>query len=286
MPLDIKSQFDPATKTVSYVLIDPETRHAAIIDSVLDFDAKAGRTSTASAEKLIETVQNAGATVDYILDTHVHADHMTAAQFLKSELGGAVCIGNQVGKVQKTFAHIFNLGPDFPTDGSQFDRLLADGEKLSLGEYEIEVLSVPGHTPACSAYKVEDAIFTGDTIFMPDFGSARCDFPNGDARTLYKSVRRLLSYPDDTRLFLCHDYGPGGRDFIWETTVAQQNAENIHINATVDEEAFVKFRTERDATLNAPDLILPSVQVNIRAGHLPEPEANGIAYLKIPLNGL
>lgn len=286
MTTEIDAFFDAATKTVTYLVTDSESGRAAIIDSVLDYDAAAGRTATKSADEVIEKVRERGASVDYILETHVHADHLTAAPYLKSILGGAICIGNQVGAVQAVFRDIYGLGPDFPVDGSQFDRLLEDGARLTLGAAEIEVIHVPGHTPACVAYRIGDAVFVGDTIFMPDFGSARCDFPGGDARTLYRSVKRLLALPPDTRLFLCHDYAPGGREYIWETTVAAQRAENKHMNDDVDEEQFVDFRSNRDKELSMPALILPAVQVNIRAGHLPETDDEGRVFLKIPVNAV
>jgi glyoxylase-like metal-dependent hydrolase (beta-lactamase superfamily II) len=286
MNIEIDAFFDPATKTVTYLVADPDTRRAAIIDSVLDYDPAAGRTATRSADAVIETARDRGVAVDYILETHVHADHLTAAPYLKRRLGGAICIGDRVGAVQAVFRDIYGLGADFPTDGSQFDRLLADGERLPLGSLEFEVMHVPGHTPACVAYRIEDAVFVGDTIFMPDFGSARCDFPGGDARTLYASVRRLLSLPPETRLFLCHDYAPGGREYRWETTVAAQRADNKHMRDGVDEDQFVAFRANRDKELDMPALILPSVQVNIRAGHLPEADSEGRVFLKIPVNAV
>jgi glyoxylase-like metal-dependent hydrolase (beta-lactamase superfamily II) len=286
MNIEIDAFFDPATKTVTYLVADPDTRRAAIIDSVLDYDPAAGRTATRSADAVIETARDRGVAVDYILETHVHADHLTAAPYLKRRLGGAICIGDRVGAVQAVFRDIYGLGADFPTDGSQFDRLLADGERLPLGSLEFEVMHVPGHTPACVAYRIEDAVFVGDTIFMPDFGSARCDFPGGDARTLYASVRRLLSLPPETRLFLCHDYAPGGREYRWETTVAAQRADNKHMRDGVDEDQFVAFRSNRDKELDMPALILPSVQVNIRAGHLPEADSEGRVFLKIPVNAV
>lgn len=286
MNIEIDAFFDDATKTVTYLVTDIESGRAAIIDSVLDYDAASGRTSTKSADRVIEKARERGASVDYILETHVHADHLTAAPYLKSVLGGTVCIGDRVGAVQAVFRDIYGLGADFPVDGSQFDRLLEDGARLTLGESEIEVTHVPGHTPACVAYRIGDAVFVGDTIFMPDFGSARCDFPGGDARTLYHSVKRLLALPPETRLFLCHDYAPGGRDYIWETTVAAQRAENKHMNDGVDEEQFVEFRSNRDKELSMPALILPAVQVNIRAGELPEADDEGRVFLKIPVDAV
>lgn len=283
MALQIDAVFDEATFTVSYLILDTQTKTAALLDSVLDYDPASGTVSTGNAEKLLALAEAAGAKVAYILETHVHADHMSGAQVLKQRTGAPVCIGDHVTIVQETFRDLYNLGADFPCDGSQFDRLLHDGECLPLGALEIEVMHLPGHTPACVAYRVGDAVFTGDTIFSPDFGSARCDFPGGDARKLYHSVRRMLDLPPETRLFLCHDYAPGGRDFLWETSVAEQRADNLHIKDGVDEETFVRFRTDRDAQLTMPALILPSVQVNIRAGHLPEAEGNGVSYLKVPI---
>ncbi len=284
MPVSIDPFFDEATNTFSYVIADPVSGDAAILDSVLDYDPASGRTSHGSADRLIAAIKDKGLTLRYILETHVHADHLTAAPYLKAALGGEICIGSKVPVVQDTFAGIYNLGEDFARNGSQFDRLLNDGECLRLGDVEIETLHTPGHTPACVSYKVEDAVFVGDVMFMPDFGSARCDFPGGDARTLYRSVQRILSLPPETRLFMCHDYCPGGRELRWITTVAEQRADNPHIKDGVDEEAFVTLRTERDAKLSMPALLLPSVQVNIRGGSFPQAESNGNSYLKIPLN--
>ncbi len=278
--------FDPATFTISYVVSDPATKRAAVLDSVLDYDPKAGRTSTASADALIAWVQDSGLTVEWILETHAHADHLTAAPYLKEKLGGEIAIGAHITTVQQTFAKVFNTGPEFATDGSQFDRLFADGERFAIGGLEARVLHTPGHTPACLTYVVGDAAFVGDTLFMPDYGTARCDFPGGDAATLFRSIGRVLALPPETRLFLCHDYMPGGRPVRWETTVAEQRAENIHVHAGATEAAFVEMRNARDQTLAMPVLILPSVQVNMRAGTLPPAESNGVAYLKIPLNQL
>ena len=288
--MHIESFFDPATSTFSYLVLDPASQRCAIIDSVLDYDPKSGRTRTTSADRLIERVNALGASVEWILETHVHADHLSAAAYLKDRLGGHTGIGERLPAVQQVFGKLFNAGPDFATDGSQFDRLFADGERLMLGGLSIEVLHTPGHTPACVSYRVSDGeeqvVFVGDTLFMPDTGTARCDFPGGDARTLYRSVRRLLSLPPQTRLYLCHDYPPGGRAASEYTTVAEQRARNIHIHDGIDEDAFVEMRSRRDATLDMPVLILPSVQVNMRAGQLPEPEDNGVRYLKIPLDAL
>jgi glyoxylase-like metal-dependent hydrolase (beta-lactamase superfamily II) len=282
----VQAFFDPATWTVSYVVSDPATQQCAIIDPVLDFDAKSGRTSTASAQKLIDYVRVQGLEVAWILETHAHADHLSSAHYLRGKLGGRLAVGARITQVQKVFKGIFHLEPAFQADGSQFDVLLEDQQTLPLGSLELQALSVPGHTPACMAYQVGDAVFVGDTLFMPDVGTARCDFPGGDAHQLYRSVQRLLALPDATRLFMCHDYPPEGREPVWEASVAQQRAANIHVHAGVSEEAFVAMRQARDATLAMPNLILPSVQVNIRAGAMPPPEANGVAYLKIPLNTL
>jgi glyoxylase-like metal-dependent hydrolase (beta-lactamase superfamily II) len=286
MTAAVQSFFDPATWTVSYVVYEKEGSACAIIDSVLDYDAKSGRTRTTSADKLVEFVQQKSLRVDWILETHAHADHLSAAHYLRHKLGGKIAIGAAITDVQDVFKGIFNLEPAFRPDGHQFDRLLRDGETFSIGALTAEALSVPGHTPACMAYRVGDTVFVGDTLFMPDVGTARCDFPGGDAHSLYRSVRRLLSLPAETRLFMCHDYPPEGRSASWETTVAEQRAGNIHVHDGVSEEDFVKMRTARDATLEMPVLILPSVQINIRAGEMPPKEDNGVSYLKIPLNAL
>ena len=282
----VQSFFDPATWTVSYVVYEKEGAACAIIDSVLDYDPKAGRTKTTSADKLIAFVQEKNLQVDWILETHVHADHLSAAHYLRDKLGGKIAIGAAITDVQNVFKRIFNLDPEFQPDGHQFDHLLQDGETFTIGALQAEALSVPGHTPACMAYRIGDAVFVGDTLFMPDVGTARCDFPGGDAHTLYQSMRKLLSLPLATRLFMCHDYPPEGRPAAWETTVAEQRARNIHVHDGVSEDNFVKMRAARDATLNMPVLILPSVQVNIRAGEMPPAEDNGVSYLKIPLNAL
>jgi glyoxylase-like metal-dependent hydrolase (beta-lactamase superfamily II) len=286
MTAAVQSFFDPATWTVSYVVYEKEGSACAIIDSVLDYDAKSGRTRTTSADKLVEFVQQKSLRVDWILETHAHADHLSAAHYLRHKLGGKIAIGAAITDVQDVFKGIFNLEPAFRPDGHQFDRLLRDGETFAIGALTAEALSVPGHTPACMAYRVGDTVFVGDTLFMPDVGTARCDFPGGDAHSLYRSVRRLLSLPAKTRLFMCHDYPPEGRSASWETTVAEQRASNIHVHDGVSEEDFVKMRTARDATLEMPVLILPSVQINIRAGEMPPKEDNGVSYLKIPLNAL
>lgn len=278
--------FDPDTWTVTYVVQEPAGQACAIIDSVLDYDPKSGRTRTTSADKVVAFVRSHGLQVHWILETHAHADHLSAAPYLKAQLGGQTAIGAHITAVQQVFKAIFNLGSDFAVDGRQFDRLLGDGETLPLGSLDLRILSVPGHTPACVAYQVGDAVFVGDTLFMPDVGSARCDFPGGDAKALYASVQKILSLPPATRLFMCHDYPPDGRAVQFETTVAAQRAHNIHLKDSFSEAAFVQLRTARDATLAMPVLILPAVQINIRAGEMPPAEGNGVAYLKIPLNAL
>lgn len=282
----VEAFFDPATYTVSYVVHAPGDRRCVLIDPVLDYDPKAGRVSTESAQRLVDFVRAHDLQVEWILETHAHADHLSAAQWLKQQLGGQVAIGEHICSVQQRFAGMFDLGSDFPVDGRQFDRLLVEGDSLTAGALTIEVWHTPGHTPACATYLIGDAVFVGDTLFMPDYGTARADFPGGDAAALYRSIRRILSLPEDTRLFMCHDYLPGGRAPQWETTVAAQRAQNLMIHDGITEEDFVQARRERDARLAAPVLILPSLQVNIRGGHLPEPAGNGIRYLKIPLNQL
>ncbi len=279
--------FDEATNTVSYIVHDPETCEAAIIDSVLDFEAASGRTSNGSADRMIEYVHKQNLKVTWLIETHAHADHISAAPYLQEKLGGKLAIGSEIVRVQEVFGKLFNAGTDFERDGSQFDHLFKDGETFSVGNLEGIALHVPGHTPADMAFIIGDAAFVGDTIFMPDFGTARADFPGGDATQLFRSIRRLLSLPDDTRLFLCHDYkAPGREDYAWETTVGQQRKENIHVKDGVTEEEFVEMRTSRDKTLAMPTLIMPSVQVNIRGGRLPEPEDNGVSYIKIPVNAV
>ena len=288
--MQIEGFFDPATSTVSYLVLDRETRQCAIVDSVLDYDPKSGRTSTASADRLIARVAAMGATVQWILETHVHADHLSAAPYLKQKLGGKVGIGAHITAVQQVFGELFNAGKDFARDGSQFDYLFKDGEAFRIGSLDARALHTPGHTPACMSYVVtgggDSAAFIGDTLFMPDYGTARCDFPGGDAQTLYRSINKVLSLPPETRLYLCHDYQPNGRPVQFVTTVAEQRRKNIHVRDGISEEEFVAMRRQRDATLEMPVLILPSVQVNMRAGHLPEPEDNGRRYLKIPINAL
>ena len=282
----VKGFFDHDTWTVTYVVYEKPGSACAIIDSVLDYDPKSGRTSTTSADEVIAFVTENQLEVAWILETHAHADHLTAAPYLKDKLGGKVAIGDNIRSVQKVFKTIFNLEPGFSTEGVQFDHLFADGDVFQVGNLKAEVISLPGHTPACVAYRMGDAVFVGDTIAMPDVGTARCDFPGGDAAQLFKSIKKLLSLPTDTRLFMCHDYPPEGRDVCFETTVGDERARNIHVNDSVDEARYVEMRTARDKTLAMPVLILPSVQLNIRAGHLPPAEENGVSYLKIPLNAL
>ena len=277
--------FDEPTNTYSYVVKDPNSSHCAIVDSVLDFDYAAGRTSTESAERILKFIKDNHLTVDWILETHVHADHLSAAPFLKEHTGAQLGIGEHIKTVQETFGKAFNEGTEFQRDGSQFDHLFADGDTFSIGELQAQVLHTPGHTPACLTYVIGDAAFVGDTLFMPDYGTARCDFPGGDARTLYRSIQKVFALPDQTRLFMCHDYKAPDRDeYAFETTVAEEKQNNVHVGGGTTEDEFVKMRTERDATLNMPRLILPSVQINMRAGHLPHPENNGQRYLKLPLN--
>lgn len=286
MQAQVQAFFDAATWTVSYVVYDQPGGHCAVVDAVLDFDPKSGRTSTTSANQIVAFVQAQGLTVQWILETHAHADHLSAAQYLREQLGGKITIGAGITQVQSVFKGVFHLEPDFAVDGSQFDHLLHDGEAFAIGQLSAQALSVPGHTPACMAYQVGDAVFVGDTLFMPDVGTARCDFPGGDARTLYQSIRKLLALSETTRLFMCHDYPPEGREAAWLSSVAEQRAHNIHVRDGISEEAFVAMRTSRDASLEMPVLILPSVQVNIRAGALPPAESNGVRYLKLPLNVL
>ncbi len=278
--------FDKATWTITYIVHQGIGTACVIIDSVLDYDPKSGRTTTTTAEKVVEYVKKHQLKVEWILETHAHADHVSAAPYLKQQLGGKIAIGDHITQVQRVFKGIFNLEAEFKQDGSQFDRLLANEEELKVGEITGKVLFVPGHTPACVAYQFGDAVSVGDTMFMPDVGTARCDFPGGDARTLYASTRKILSLPAQTRLFMCHDYPPTDREIAFETTVAEQRAKNIHVHDGITEAQFVEMRTKRDATLEMPVLILPAVQINIRAGELPPKETNGISYLKIPLNAL
>ena len=279
----IKAFFDPATWTISYAVFDEPNGNCAIIDPVLDYNPKSGRISTASADKLMAFIQDQQLTVEWILETHAHADHLSSAHYLKSKLGGKIGIGGNIPAVQETFKKVFHVGNDVAPDGHHFDHLFVDNETFTVGKLTAKALAVPGHTPADIAYQFDDAIFIGDTLFMPDVGSARADFPGGDAHSLYHSIQKLLSFPPETRLFMCHDYPPTDRDPVWESTVADQRAHNIHAHEGIDEAAFIEMRTKRDATLDAPVLLLPSIQTNIRAGELPPPEDNGVSYFKIPI---
>ncbi|WP_350334646.1 MBL fold metallo-hydrolase [Coralliovum pocilloporae] len=280
---DIQAFFDEATNTVSYLVSDPETKEAAVIDPVMDFDHRSGVASNASADQILETAQEKGLSIVWALETHAHADHLSGAPYIKAKTGARIGIGEHIKAVQKLFRPVFN-DETIKTDGSDFDALFADGEAFSLGHLTVSVIHTPGHTPACICYRIGDAIFVGDTLFMPDFGTARADFPGGDARQLYQSIQKLLSLPDETRLFMCHDYKAPGRDvYAWETTVGAEKSGNVHLQGGVDEDAYVTMREERDATLATPLLLLPSIQVNIRAGRFPEAEANGVHYLKIPV---
>lgn len=292
--LQVEGFFDPATSTVSYIVLDSKTRQCALVDSVLDYDPKSGRTAHTRADRLIARVHELGATVQWVLETHAHADHLSAAPYLKQHLGGRIGIGEHIRTVQEVFGKLFNAGDTFAHDGSQFDHLFVDGEDFLIGDIKARVMHTPGHTPACLTYVVSDgsgvdsaqAAFVGDTLFMPDYGTARCDFPGGDARTLYRSINKVLSLPPQTVLYMCHDYPPGGREVQFVSSVAQERAHNVHVRNGISEDAFVAMRDARDATLDMPTLILPAVQVNMRAGQLPEPEDNGTRYLKIPLNAV
>ena len=284
---DVTGFFDLPTNTISYIVTDPETKRCAVIDSLLDFDQASGRTKTKSADKLVEYIQQNDLICEWIIDTHVHADHLTAAPYIREQLGGRTAIGDKISIVQRVFGEVLNEGQSFHTDGSQFDHLFKPGESYRVGNIEARALPTPGHTPACMTHLIGDAMFVGDTLFMPDYGTARCDFPGGDAGTLYDSIQMLFDYPADTRMFLCHDYkAPGRNAFVWETTIGEQKRSNIHVKDGTSREAFIKMRSERDATLAMPKLILPSVQINMRAGEMPPPEDNGIRYMKIPINAL
>jgi glyoxylase-like metal-dependent hydrolase (beta-lactamase superfamily II) len=286
MSLNIRAFFDEATFTVSYLVWDPATSSAAVIDPVLDYDPKSGRTSTKSADAILDAAVAQGLKIEWVLETHAHADHLSAGAYMREKVKAKIVIGERIRTVQSTFRTLFNMA-DQSTDGSDFDRLVKDGDRIALGILTVEVLHTPGHTPACVSYRIGDAVFVGDTLFMPDYGTARVDFPGGDARTLYRSIRRILSLPPETRLFMCHDYkAPGRNTYAWETTVAAERERNVHVRDGVTEDEFVARRTERDRTLPMPVLLLPSVQVNIRAGRMPTPEANGVSYLKIPVNAL
>jgi glyoxylase-like metal-dependent hydrolase (beta-lactamase superfamily II) len=284
MTPNVKAFFDPNTCSVTYLVSDPVTADSVIIDPVLDYDEKSGRTYTSIADVLMEYVKSNGLDVGLILETHIHADHLSAAIYLRDGLGAKIGVSDQVFKVQETFKKLFNAGDDFQPDGSQFDVLLADGDPIALGNMTGRVMYTPGHTQACISFVFGDAVFVGDTLFMPDYGTARCDFPGGDAATLYVSIRHILELPEQTRIFTCHDYGPNGRDYAWQSSVAEQREGNIHISDDVSLEDFVAMRESRDADLAVPALLLPSVQVNIRAGNMPAPDDNGVSYLKIPIN--
>ena len=283
---EVKGFFDEATNTVSYVVKDPASKACAIIDSVMDIDYAAGRISYQSADEIIRYVQDQGLTVEWLIETHAHADHLSAAPYIQGKLGGKLGIGENIKIVQEVFGKIFNEGTEFQRDGSQFDRLFKDGDTYTIGGMTVFAMLTPGHTPACMTHVVGNAAFVGDTLFMPDGGTARADFPGGDAKVLFRSIKRVLDLPDAMRLFMCHDYAPGGREIKWETSVAEQKATNIHVREGVSEGEFVKMRTERDATLGLPKLIIPSIQVNIRGGQLPEPDDSGKRFLKVPVNEL
>lgn len=284
---DVRSYFDVKTNAACYILKDPKSNACAVVDSILDFDMASGTTHTAHADMLINEIKKNSWNLEWIIETHVHADHLSAAPYLSQKIGGKIAIGSNINAVQKVFGKIFNAGTEFQMDGSQFDRLFEDEDSFNVGQMEVEVMHTPGHTPACVTYVVGDSAFIGDTLFMPDFGTARADFPGGSATNLYRSIQRILSLPDDTRLFLCHDYKAPGRDeFCWETTVAEEKLNNIHVGGGKSEEEFVSFRTARDEQLTMPKLIIPSIQVNMRAGKLPPAEDNGTVYLKVPLNAL
>lgn len=283
---DVRAFFDPATWTLTYIVKDPNSSSCAIVDSVLDYEAASGRTKTKSADQVIAMVESENLTVEWILETHVHADHLSAAPYLHNKLGGKIGIGAHITDVQNIFGNLFNAEPEFRRDGSQFDHLFTDGDTFAIGGLIATAMHTPGHTPACMTYHIGDALFVGDTMFMPDFGTARCDFPGGDARVLYQSIQRLLALPPETRMFMCHDYMPNGREMQYETTVGEQKASNLHVHDGVSEDEFVAMRSAKDKTLSMPTLILPSVQVNMRAGELPPAEDNGVRYLKIPLDAV
>lgn len=282
----VQGFFDDRTGTVFYVIVDKATKRAAIVDPVLDFDFKSGGTTTVQADKMLAYVREQRLEIEWILETHAHADHLSGARYLQDKLGGRIAIGERIKEVQATFKKLYNLERNFLPDGAQFDHLFKDDEVFRIGDVEARALLVPGHTPADMAYVVDGAVFVGDTLFMPDVGTARADFPGGDAHALYRSIRRILALPPETKMFVCHDYPPKGREAAWETSVAEQRVSNVHIRDGVSEDEFVKFRQARDATLEVPTLILPSIQVNIRAGQLPPAEDDGVSYLKIPLNAL
>ena len=283
---EIRAFFDHDSNTVSYVVIDLATKKAAIIDSVLDFDYASGMVSYNHADMIIDYVASQNFDVDWLIETHVHADHLSAAPYIQQKLGGKIGISERISEVQTVFGKMFNAGTEFERDGSQFDQLFADGDRYKIGELDGVAIATPGHTPACMVHLIGDAVFVGDTLFMPDGGTARADFPGGDARTLYQSIQKILALPNETRMFVCHDYAPNGREFLWETTVGAQRANNIHVGNYASEDSFVEMREKRDASLAMPRLIMPSIQVNMRAGHMPHAEENGSTYLKVPIQGL
>ena len=283
---EVKAFFDHDSNTVSYVVIDPVTKKAAIMDSVLDFDYASGTISYDHAEMIIDYVTTQNLDVEWLIETHVHADHLSAAPYIQQKLGGKIGISDQITRVQTVFGKLFNAGTEFERDGSQFDHLFADDDRYKIGELDGVAIATPGHTPACMVHLIGDAVFVGDTLFMPDGGTARADFPGGDARTLYQSIQKILALPDETRMFVCHDYAPNGREFLWQTTVRAQRANNIHVGNNASEDSFVEMREKRDASLPMPRLIMPSIQVNMRAGHMPDAEENGATYLKVPIQGL
>ena len=283
---EVKAFFDNVSNTVSYVVTDPATKKAAIIDSVMDFDYASGTISYDHADMIIEYVTTQKLDVEWLIETHVHADHLSAAPYIQQKLGGKLGISDRISEVQKVFGKMFNAGTEFERDGSQFDQLFADRDRYKIGELDGVAIATPGHTPACMVHLIGDAVFVGDTLFMPDGGTARADFPGGDARTLYQSIQKILALPDETRMFVCHDYAPNGREFLWETTVGAQRANNIHVGNNASEDGFVEMREKRDASLAMPRLIMPSIQVNMRAGHMPDAEENGATYLKVPIQGL
>ena len=283
---EVKAFFDNDSKTVSYVVTDPATKKAAIIDSVMDFDYASGTIGYDHADMIIEYVTTQKLDVEWLIETHVHADHLSAAPYIQQKLGGKLGISDRISEVQKVFGKMFNAGTEFERDGSQFDQLFADGDWYKIGELDGVAIATPGHTPACMVHLIGDAVFVGDTLFMPDGGTARADFPGGDARTLFQSIQKILALPDEMRMFVCHDYAPNGREFLWETTVGAQRANNIHVGNNASEDGFVEMREKRDASLSMPRLIMPSIQVNMRAGHMPDAEENGATYLKVPIQGL
>jgi glyoxylase-like metal-dependent hydrolase (beta-lactamase superfamily II) len=283
---EIRAFFDHNSNTVSYVVTDPAMKKAAIIDSVLDFDYASGTISYNHADMIIDYVVSENIDVEWLIETHVHADHLSAAPYIQQKLGGKIGISERISEVQTVFGKVFNAGTEFERDGSQFDQLFADVDQYKVGELEAVAIATPGHTPACMVHLIGDAVFVGDTLFMPDGGTARADFPGGDARTLYQSIQKILALPDETRMFVCHDYAPNGREFLWETTVGAQRANNIHVGNNFSEDSFVEMREKRDASLAMPRLIMPSIQVNMRAGHMPDAEENGATYLKVPIQGL